>query len=121
MGDRTEQLIASVMRTLIFVFASVTVGIVQAAEVKSYDDIIKREVNGCDYPEECTQDIENIIVYCIDSLDPRCLGAIIYAHQHCSACLCRIVANEIDPELIMYLCPLCPKLSECNLAKAEKI
>ena len=60
---RTEQLFATVMRTLIFVFASVTVGIVQAAEVKSYDDIIKREVNGCDYPEDCTQcteDIENV-------------------------------------------------------------
>ena len=32
----------------------------------------------------------------------------------CPPCLCDILASQIAPDLVHYICPVCPHLKECN-------
>ena len=34
--------------------------------------------------------------------------------RDCPPCLCDILADQIRPDLVHYLCPLCPKLDQCT-------
>merc|ERR1711936_25983 len=72
----------------------------------------------CEYPDSCTncfEDIGNVISLCFDHPDPPvCLGSIIMTTSDCPPCLCDILATQIAPDLVHYLCPFCPHLQECN-------
>merc|ERR1712062_636304 len=71
----------------------------------------------CEYPPSCSvcfDDIANVISLCLDHPEPECMGSILYALSHCPPCLCDILADQIHPDLVPYLCPLCPKLDQCT-------
>merc|ERR1711962_1312165 len=72
----------------------------------------------CEYPDSCSkcfEDIGNVISLCLDHPDPPvCLGSIIMATSDCPPCLCDILATQIPPDLVHYLCPFCPNLQECK-------
>jgi len=78
----------------------------------------------CDYPsscQNCVEQIENIIVYCVDHImpTPECVGAIIYASQYCHQCLCEIIEAEMSPDLAPSLCPACPDLDICPSTESK--
>merc|ERR1711971_258461 len=71
----------------------------------------------CEYPpscENCFQDIANVISMCFDHPEVECGGSILYALRDCPPCLCDILADQINPDLVHYLCPLCPNLDQCT-------
>merc|ERR1711974_396576 len=71
----------------------------------------------CEYPPSCSicfEDIANVISMCFDHPEPECGGSILYALRDCPPCLCDILADQIHPDLVHYLCPLCPKLDQCT-------
>merc|ERR1719450_1229156 len=72
----------------------------------------------CEYPASCStcfEDIGSVISMCFDHPDPPvCLGSIIMASSDCPPCLCDMIASQIMPDLVHYLCPVCKNLAECT-------
>merc|ERR1711951_164197 len=67
-------------------------------------------------PESCSQcskDVENILRYC-NKLAPECIGALVYASQHCSQCVCEVVTAGMEDDISVALCPVCPELDVCS-------
>merc|ERR1712083_858762 len=70
----------------------------------------------CEYPQSCStcfEDIANVITMCFDNPEPECVGSILFALRDCPPCLCDILADQIEPDQVHYLCPLCPNLDQC--------
>jgi len=105
---------------VLFLGAVIVVTVAQTAAENSTSDKDNTEViDKCEYPaacDNCAQQVENVIVYCIDQIpSAECVGALIYASKYCSACLCEIIASEMEPGLASSLCPVCPDLDVCQI------